>query len=128
MRNAVDVRLDQFAEARRRDWAGWAVEQIEAADYVLVVASPTYKREADGDRRPTGRWGVRFEAAVLREKLYSDLEAWLPKILPLVLPGGQVDDIPIFLQPRTASHFVIKELTPAGIAELLTVLFFQPQV
>lgn len=126
MESAVDVHLDQFAGARRRDWARWAIGQIEAADYVLVVSSPTYKREAEGDASPAGRRGVRFEAAVLREKLYSDVSAWLPKILPVVLPGGQVDDIPIFLQPRTASHFVIDELTPSGIAELLAFLYYQP--
>jgi hypothetical protein len=126
MQSDVDVRIDQFAGARRRDWAGWAVGQIETADYVLVIASPTYKREADGDASPTGRWGVKFEAAVLREKLYTDVPTWLPKILPVVLPGGQVDDIPIFLQPRSASHFVIDEFTRSGVAELLTVLYYRP--
>jgi SEFIR domain len=123
----IEVRLDQWAASQRRDWAGWATKQIETADFVIVVGSPSYKVEADSDGSPTGRWGVNFEAAVLRELLCADRRTWMPKILPVLLPGGTVDDIPIFLQPRTATHYVVGELTAGGVCELLKVLRYRPE-
>jgi hypothetical protein len=123
--NSMHVALDQFAGARRRDWADWACQQIESADYVIVVASPAYKRAADGNSNP-GSWGAQFEAIVLREKLCADRRSWLPRILPVVLPGGHVDDIPIYLQPHTASHFAIDELSTSGITHLLAALAARP--
>jgi hypothetical protein len=56
----IEVRLDQWAAAQRRDWAGWAIVRIEGADFVIVVGSPAYKIEAaDSEGNPTGRWGAR---------------------------------------------------------------------
>jgi hypothetical protein len=43
----IDIRLDLWAANRRRDWSVWVVEQVREADFVLVVASPAYKRRAE---------------------------------------------------------------------------------
>jgi hypothetical protein len=40
-------------------------------------------------------------------------------MLPVVLPGRSVNEIPIFLQPWTADHYLVKHLTVAGAAGLL---------
>jgi hypothetical protein len=39
-------------------------------------------------------------------------------VLPVVLPGNSVDDIPVFLGPATSTSFPIPELTDAGIDRL----------
>jgi len=121
----IDVRLDQWDEDRRRDWSSWATQQVHEADFVLVLASPGYKLRAEDSTESTGG-GVQFEAALLREQLFGNRNTWLPKILPVLLPGCHVDDIPLFLQPRTASHYKIVEITAAGVEELLRVLTAQP--
>ena len=60
----VDVRLDQWADDGRRDWSLWAIEQLTEADFVLVIASPEYKRRAEGTAAPDqGRAMSRFSAA-----------------------------------------------------------------
>jgi hypothetical protein len=122
MESGVDVTLDQLAK-RRHDWSAWATSNMTSADYILAVASPEYRRAGDGYGSPTSNRGVQYETAVLRDLLHSDRQAWLPKLLPVVLPGHDIDEIPLFLQPYTANHYRIAELTEHGIQELLDVIF-----
>lgn len=49
LRNSgVDARIDLLAAERRLDWTEWMTEEILAAERVLVIASPEYKRRAEG--------------------------------------------------------------------------------
>src|SRR3954469_11292932 len=68
-RVGLDVRLDQWYDNNRRDWSLWAIEHLKDADYVLVIASPEYKRRADGMAAPDEGRGAQFEAAMLRDAL-----------------------------------------------------------
>lgn len=60
-----------------------------------VIASPGYRMGADGDESR----GVQWEARLIRERFYRDLDAGLRQILPVVLPGcagghsGLVDSV-----------------------------------
>jgi hypothetical protein len=118
----IDVRLDLWERDRRRDWLEWVVDQIEHGDFVLAIGSPTYKRLAasDGDSHDHH---ARFQLAMLREYLTADRAQWLAKILPVVLPGYSADDLPAFLQPYSATRYVI----PGQLDELLRVLTGQPR-
>lgn len=121
----VEVRLDQDQEVRH-DWSLWALHEIEGADFVVVVASPAYKLRAEGRAASDEGRGSQSEAAVLRDKLTEDLAAWTPKILPVVLPGMSVGDIPGFFQPYAATHYVVDSPSPAGVAELLAAMSVRP--
>lgn len=44
----------------------------------------------------------------------------------MVLPGHQVEQIPLFLQPHTASHYRVTAFTLTGADELLRVILRQP--
>jgi hypothetical protein len=48
------------------------------------------------------------------------------KLLPVVLPGRSVDEIPVFLQPQTADHYLITEWSKAGAEDLLRTITGQP--
>src|SRR6266516_3020819 len=50
--NGIDARLDLTAAERRQDWAQWMTRQVRDAQRVLVVASPEYRRRAEGDAGP----------------------------------------------------------------------------
>ncbi|RKT55359.1 SEFIR domain-containing protein [Saccharothrix australiensis] len=129
----VDVRFDLWERDRRRDWQEWAVRQIEEGDFVLAIASPRYKRLARPDsaslydaasrEEAVSRDDAAFQLVMLREHLAVDRPRWLPKILPVILPGYSADDLPAFLQPYTATRYVI----PAQLDELLRVLTGQPR-
>lgn len=124
--NGIHVEIDQWAAARRRDWAAWCLGHIERADFVIIVVSPHYHRVGDGLETTNEHRGARSEAAVIRDHVYADRATWVPKLLPVVLPGHDIDEIPLFLQPYSLSHYVVRELTGAGITELLRVLTGQP--
>jgi hypothetical protein len=122
----VEAVLDTWAANVRRDWSAWAIAEMTAAEFVLVVASDEYRRSGDGNGPAGENRGIQSEAALLRELVHRDRSTWLPKILPVVLPGNEIDQIPLFLQPYTASHFRVPSITMAGAEELLRVILTQP--
>lgn len=126
MKCGVDVELDQWVVGRRQDWSAWAIQHMIQSDYVLVVASPHYRRVGDGQLLTGVNRGVQSETAVLRDLLHSDRATWLPKLLPVVLPGRNIDEIPVFLQPYSADHYQITKLTMSGIEDLLRTITQQP--
>lgn len=122
----VTVALDQWATDRRRDWNSWAILEMTEADFVLVVASERYRAVGDGNGPDGAHRGVTSEATLLRELVYGDRVAWLPKVLPVLLPGHGIDQIPLFLQPYTASRYPVPSFDQAGAGELLRVIRREP--
>ena len=106
----MDARLDLPAAEQRLDWAQWMTQEVRDADWVLVIASPEYKRRAEGDAAPDEGRGVQWEARLIREVFYTDQEAGLRRFLPVVLPGCSADDIPLWLAPASASHYLVTRL------------------
>jgi hypothetical protein len=123
----VDVVLDVWSDDARLDWYVWAIRQLTAADHVLVIASERYRATGDGNAPNLENRGLQSEAALLRELVHADRATWLPKVLPVVLPGHTVDQIPLFLQPHTASHYRVNSITTAGADELLRVIRREPR-
>ena len=124
----IDARLDLAAVRDRVDWAAWMTREILDADRVLVVASPAYKWRAEGDAGPSEGRGVQWEARLIRDLFYADQEVGIRRFLPVVLPGGSTEDIPLWLAPASASHYRVSEFTIAGSESLLRVLTGQPAV
>jgi hypothetical protein len=125
-RNGIDVILDQWADLVRKDWGSWALGHITSIDFVIIVASPDYQRVGDGLIATTNNPGAQSEAVVIRDQLHHDRPTWTRKLLPVVLPGHSIDEISTFLQPFSADHYIISELTDAGIDDLLRTLTGQP--
>jgi hypothetical protein len=122
----VDAVLDLWAADARHDWYAWALREMTAAAYVIVVASPGYRAVGDGGGPADRHRGARSEAALLRELVYGDRDAWTPKVLPVLLPGHAVDEIPRFLSPHTTSRFEVAACTVTGAEELLRVIHRSP--
>ena len=124
--NGIDARLDLPASEERRDWPQWMTEQVQDADRILVIASPGYKLRAEGDAAPEQGRGVQWEAWLIRERFYADQRAGLRLVLPVVLAGCSAADIPLWLGPAAATHYVVSEFTVAGAEMLLRALTGQP--
>jgi hypothetical protein len=118
----LDVHMDRWDLDLRRDWYLWAIDQVTRADFVLVIASPLCKAVSDGEVDNLSNRGMQSEISLLREALHSDREQWSRKLLPVVLPGRSPAEIPYFLQPQTADHYVVTELTVPGADDLLRAL------
>lgn len=125
-RSGIDADLDLPAGERRQDWALWMLRGIRDSRHVIVVASPAYKRRAEGDADADEGRGVQWESALLRNIVYEDPAAAEEKIVPVVLPGGSADDLPLWLGPRTHGHFVVEDFTVDGAERLLRLLTGQP--
>lgn len=122
----IEAVLDLWSADARQDWYSWAIREMTDADFVIVVASARYRATGDGLDQGARNRGVQSEAALLRELVYSDRATWLPKVLPVVLPGQTTDHIPLFLQPHTASHFLVTSFDPDGAEPLLRVVLREP--
>ncbi|MBB5960198.1 hypothetical protein FHS29_006821 [Saccharothrix tamanrassetensis] len=123
----IDTHLDQWYEDRRRDWSAWASRHLREADFIMVIASPAYKRRAEGLAPTDEGRGAQYEAAIIRDNLTRNLSAETERVLPVVLPGRSVDEIPDFLCAHSTTHYVVREFTLAGIAELLVALTGVPR-
>jgi hypothetical protein len=118
----VETHLDEWSDAVRLDWYTWMADRIDTADFVVVVASPDYRAAGDGHTPADRNRGVQTEAALLRDRLHENRPVWTKRILPVVLPGGLVENVPRFLTPYTTSRYEISSLAPAGLAGLVRVL------
>lgn len=118
--------LDVWSADERLDWYSWTIREMTAADFVVVVASARYRAIGDGSGPDGEHRGVQSEAALLRELVYGDRATWLPKVLPVLLPGHTVNQIPLFLQPHTASRYPVTSFDTDGAEELLRVLLGKP--
>lgn len=115
----IGVHLDQWEEVARKDWYPWALGGMSGADYVLVIASACYRRMGDGLGPNDENYGGRVEAALLRDFLQRDRDRWTKKILPVLLPGHTVEEVPDFLQPYACNHYPVTSLTAEGAEDLL---------
>ncbi|MFJ6677433.1 SEFIR domain-containing protein [Actinosynnema sp. NPDC091369] len=118
----IDVRLDQFEAPRRRDWYLWAIDNIDQAEFVIVIASPKCRAVGEGTIDRNDHPGMHCEFSIIRDRLQGDRKLWEQKLLPVVLPGEVVDNIPVFLQPRAMDRYCVDELTEDAVGALLATI------
>jgi SEFIR domain len=124
--HGLDVVVDAFADEERQDWALWTMRQVAAAKRVLVVASPRYRARFEASAPVDEGRGVRLEGMLIREEILRDMAAGLRKFVPVLLPGGRIDDIPTMLQPYSATHYPVPELTHDGVQRIVRLLRRDP--
>jgi hypothetical protein len=120
-----DPRIDSDYEGPRQDWNQWAVRQIRKADFVVVIASPTCKAVGDGTYPGKDRAGIRHELGVISNLLQMNPD-WAPHLLPVILPGLSVNDIPMFLRPATMDHYPVDALIESELETLLKAIRTTP--
>jgi len=121
-RIGLEVHLDQWDDDERRDWSLWALKHLDTANFVIVIASPEYKRRAEGTAAPDEGRGSQFETARLRDRLTKDLGREIKRVLPVVFPQQSVEDIPNFLNPYSTTRYPIETFTEEGVEDLLTAI------
>jgi hypothetical protein len=122
----VDADLDLGETHERRDWPLWMGAQLREADYVLVIASPAYRRSAEGRGGAHEERGVQWEARLIRDAFYADRHA-VKRFVPVILPGRSPDDVPDFLGPATSTVYPVSDFTVEGAERLLRLLTNQPE-
>ncbi len=90
----LECRIDQFEQSPPEGWPRWMVNQILAAQYVLVVCTETYARRFEGREGLGANW----EGGIITQQLY---EAAMvnTKFIPVVFRKEDAAHIPILLRP-----------------------------
>jgi hypothetical protein len=122
----IDAQLDLPVAERRQDWSEWTARELREAEYILVIASPEYKRRAEGNAPAGEGRGAQREARLPRDRFLGDQEDQLSRVLPVVLPGCSEQDIPVWLASAAATYYVVSDYTVQGATPLLRVLTGQP--
>lgn len=102
----VEATIDQFVEHDPPIWPRWMLDHIKDADYVLCLASPSYKQRAEATGDPMVGRGARWEGAIITEELYVDLASGNHKFVAVVVEECSVDDIPDVLLPIGRSYYM----------------------
>lgn len=100
----VESQVDQYETSPPEGWPRWTLNQIEWADFVLVVCTATYNRRFRGlEEKGKGR-GVTWEGVILTQDLY-DASAHNTKFIPVVFDEEDAAHIPLML--RGATFYVL---------------------
>jgi len=122
--DGIETMLDQYVNgAPAEGWPRWMLDQLDAADAVLVVCTETYYRRFRGHEQPGTGKGVDWEGALITQELY-DSRSRTSRFVPVCFDAGDTRWIPEPL--RAGSRFV---LTSASVySDLYDVLLGQSGV
>src|SRR5581483_5540821 len=70
-REGIDCLIDQYEPSPSRGWARWTEDQIEQADFILVVCTETYLRRFRGKEEEGRGLGANWEGAIITQDLYD---------------------------------------------------------
>jgi SEFIR domain len=102
--DGIDTILDQYVNGSpQQGWPRWMLDQLDAADAVLVVCTPTYYRRFRGHEEPSKGKGVDWEGALITQELYDSRSRTL-KFVPIFLADPVEAWIPEPL--RSVSYYV----------------------
>ena len=95
--DGLDCMIDQYILGSPPEgWLRWMEDQVEAADFVLMVCTETYLRRYRGHETNGGN-GVTFEGVVISQTLY-DQYFQNSKFVPVLPEGGDFRNVPLSLK------------------------------
>jgi len=99
--DGIETLLDQYVNgAPDQGWPRWMMDQVDRADYVLVVCTETYYRRFRGHEAPGKGRGVDWEGALITNELYAARSRSL-KFLPVFLSTPDEAFVPEPLRATT---------------------------
>ena len=114
----IDSEIDQYEEAPPQGWPKWMLQQIDKADYVLVVASPKYyARSKDYSSNPTGL-GAKWETTQIIQNVYENVSN-NKKYIPIYFGKDNLNYILDPLRPYTYYDILNPKLEEKLIKRIL---------
>lgn len=117
--DGVDCYIDQYVPNPSEGWPLWMDNQVEAADFVLIVFTERYTTRSLTPRQS----GVRFESVLLLQSLY-EMGMINDKFIPVLLEPSDAEHIMKWFRPY--NHYAIH--TDTGYDLLLRRLLDDPAV
>jgi hypothetical protein len=119
----VDCHTDQYEESPAEGWARWCDDQVEDAEFILVVCTDAYESRFRGRQEPGKGLGVTWEGFVITQELY-DQQGRNNKFIPVVFDSDDTSHIPRAL--KSATRYNVS--TTFGYEDLYRRLTRQPRV
>lgn len=120
--DGIDCILDQYELSPPEGWPRWMTNQIDDADFVLMICTKTYHDRVMAKEKPGIGLGVRWEGNLIYQDIY-DAETLNTKFIPVLLEAGEVADIP---KPwRGVARYLVH--TAEGYEDLYRRLTNQPE-
>jgi tetratricopeptide (TPR) repeat protein len=103
--DGIDARLDQYVNgAPPQGWPRWMLDELDEADFVLLVCTGTYYRRFRGHEQPGKGKGVDFEGALITQGDY-DARSRTLKFVPIFFDSDDERYIPEPL--RRVNHYTV---------------------
>ncbi|HVI01907.1 MAG TPA: SEFIR domain-containing protein [Enhygromyxa sp.] len=119
--DGIDAVVDQFVGNPEQGWPRWMIDELAAAQFVLLVVSDAYRKKAEGAVPRGAGKGVKWESHLTVQEIY-DADARNEKFIPVLLEGVSEAAIPQVLRAWTYYRW------PADSEALLRRLLAQPKV
>lgn len=97
----LDCHIDQYETSPPEGWPDWMLNQLEAAEFVLLVCTEIYYRRFRKKEAPGTGKGVKWEGAVITLTLY-DSEVLNQKFIPVVFAAADRQYVPEILRGTTS--------------------------
>ncbi len=91
--DGIDCILDQYQDSPPEGWPRWMDRQIRAADFVLMICTPTYFRRVMGEEKPGTGHGVAWESTLIYQYIYNEGTS-NTRFIPVLLEGAHESAIP----------------------------------
>jgi TIR domain/Effector-associated domain 8 len=89
----IDCNIDQYEMAPPKGWPRWMLDEIESADFVLVVCTEQYNRRFRANEAYGRGKGATWEGGVITQELY-DAQGENSKFVPVVFTPHDLSFIP----------------------------------
>jgi len=92
--DGIDARLDQYVNGTPPEkWYRWMLNQLDAAQFVLIVCTETYYRRFRGLEEPGKGKGADWEGAIITQEIY-DVRSCTLKFVPVLFAPQDQSFIP----------------------------------
>src|SRR6516164_8003462 len=69
--DGIDAMIDRYIQTPSEGWPAWCTEEIDRADFVLMVCTETYLRRLNHEEAPGLGHGVLWEGRLINQYLYD---------------------------------------------------------
>ena len=122
----IDVILDRYVHpAPAEGWPRWMERNLDAADFVLMVCTATYRRRVRGEEEPGQGTGVRWEGTLIYNRIAYGAPGGI-RFIPILLPGAESTHIPDPVRGNNHYRIATFDLTDPGYEALYRHLTGQP--
>jgi hypothetical protein len=116
--DGIDVILDRYVHpAPDEGWPHWMERNLDAARFVLMACTQTYRRRVMAEEEPGKGQGVRWEGKLIYNRICYDEPAG-SRFIPILLTGSKPEDVPGPVRGHTHYRLATFDLTDPGYEAL----------